>query len=69
MSPAALWGNRYLAAAHTLAGDKEAGRRSLAVLHAVYPGWTVTGVRASLPHTTSFLDRASDALASIGMRL
>jgi AraC-like DNA-binding protein/tetratricopeptide (TPR) repeat protein len=68
-SPAAVWAHRYLAAAHRLSGDPDAAQRSLAALDAACPGWTVTRVRASLPHTENFLDRAAGALESVGMRL
>jgi adenylate cyclase len=68
-SPAVAWAHRYLAPSYALAGDKDAGRASLAALRAVYPEWTITQVRAALPHTPGFLDRASTGLESLGMRL
>jgi tetratricopeptide (TPR) repeat protein len=67
-NPAAVWANRFLAPAYALSGRADAGRASLAALGAVYPDWTITQVRAALPHTASFVDRASDGLQSLGMR-
>ncbi len=68
-SPSALWANRFLAPSYALSGRKDEARASLRELTGVYPDWTIARVRTALPHTASFVDRASTGLESVGMRL
>jgi tetratricopeptide (TPR) repeat protein len=67
--PKAVWINRFLAAASTLAGNKDEGQQRLSALLRFFPELTVTQVRAGLPHTAKLLDRVADGLASLGMCL
>jgi AraC-like DNA-binding protein len=67
--PKAVWINRFLASASALTGDKEGARRRLNALLGVFPGLTITQVRAGLPHTVNMLDRVADGLESLGMRV
>ncbi len=66
--PTALWNNRFLAAAHALAGHKHEARRTFADFNRSYPDVTIAQVRIGLPHTTRFLDFVADGLESAGMR-
>ena len=66
--PKAIWVNRFLAPALTLAGKKEEGRQSLNALLRTFPDLTIAQVRMGLPHTPGTWDRFSDGLASLGMR-
>jgi tetratricopeptide (TPR) repeat protein len=66
--PQAVWSNRFRAPALALAGRKDEARQSFAELHRAYPELTITEVRRALPHTARFYDRASEGLASLGMR-
>jgi hypothetical protein len=49
--------------------DHPADPRSLVELTSVYPDLTISDVRSALPHTRSFMDRASEGLETAGMRL
>lgn len=66
--PQAVWSNRFRAPALVLAGRKEEARQSFGDLVRAYPELTLTDVRSALPHTARFYDRASEGLASLGMR-
>ena len=66
--PQAVWSNRFRAPALALAGRKEEARQSFAALVSAYPELTIGQVRSALPHTARFYDRASEGLASLGMR-
>ena len=67
--PSAIWANRFRAAAYALAGQKDQARQSLLDLTRAYPDLTISDVRSALPHTPDFLDRASEGLKTLGMRL
>ena len=66
--PSAVWVNRFRAPAYALASRKEEARRSVAELLRRYPDLTITDVRAALPHTPSFLERAAEGLEAAGLR-
>ena len=66
--PAAIWINRFRAAAFALAGKKEAARGSFSELMKSYPELRIREVRSALPHPQSYRDQVSDALSSLGMR-
>jgi tetratricopeptide (TPR) repeat protein len=66
--PQAVWSNRFRAPALVFAGKKEEARHSYAELVRVYPELTIAEIRSALPHTPRFYDRASEGLASLGMR-
>jgi len=66
--PQAVWLNRFRAPALALAGRKEEARQSFAELVRTYPELTLAEVKSALPHTARFYDRASEGLASLGMR-
>jgi AraC-like DNA-binding protein/tetratricopeptide (TPR) repeat protein len=66
--PPATWVNRFRAPAFALAGRMEQARHIFTELTHTYPELTIGDVRSALPHTSSFCDRASDSLASLGMR-
>jgi TolB-like protein len=67
--PKAVWINRFLTASFALAGRREEAKRSLRSLISAFPFLTVAHIRAALPHTVSFLDRVSDGIESVGMRI
>jgi adenylate cyclase len=66
--PAAIWINRFRAAAFALAGKKDEARRSFAELTRAYPELTIAEVRSALPHPQAYRDHVCDGLASLGMR-
>jgi TolB-like protein len=66
--PPAVWANRFRAPAYALAGRKEEAYQSFADLMRAYPGLTIGQVQSALPHTASYSDRVSEALASLGMQ-
>lgn len=66
--PAAVWINRFRAAAFALAGKQDEARRSFAELTRAYPELTIAEVRLALPHPQSYRDRVCEGLASLGMR-
>jgi AraC-like DNA-binding protein/tetratricopeptide (TPR) repeat protein len=66
--PQAVWLNRFRAPALALAGKKEEARQSFAELMRTYPELTLAEDKSALPHTARFYDRASEGLASLGMR-
>jgi AraC-like DNA-binding protein/tetratricopeptide (TPR) repeat protein len=67
--PSAIWANRFRAAAYALAGQKDQARRCLLELTRACPDLTISDVRVALPHTPSFMDRASEGLEAAGMGL
>jgi AraC-like DNA-binding protein/tetratricopeptide (TPR) repeat protein len=67
--PKAVWINRFLTASFALAGRKEEAKRSFRSLISAFPFLTVAHMRAALPHTVSFLDRVSNGIESLGMRI
>jgi TolB-like protein len=67
--PKAVWINRFLTASFALAGRKEEAKRSLRPLISAFPFLSVAHMRAALPHTVSFLDRVSNGIESVGMRI
>lgn len=66
--PAAVWAHRFLAPAFLLAGRQDDARQSFGRLAEAYPELTISEVKSVLPHTQSYMDRACDALDSLGMR-
>jgi adenylate cyclase len=66
--PSAVWINRFRAPAHALARRKEEAKRNVADLLRHYPDLTIADFRSALPHTPSFLDRASEGLEAAGLR-
>jgi adenylate cyclase len=67
--PKAIWINRFLTASLALTGQKDEAKQSLGILFSAFPSLTIAQVRSSLPHSISLIDRVSDALESVGMRL
>jgi adenylate cyclase len=67
--PKAVWINRPLTASYALAGRKDEAKRSLHSLISAFPFLTVAHIRAALPHTVSVLDRLSNGIESVGMRI
>jgi adenylate cyclase len=65
--PAAVWVNRFRAAAFALASKKEEARQSFAELTRAYPELTIAEVRSALPHPQSYRNRVCEGLASLGM--
>ncbi len=68
-NPAAVWINRWLAAAYVLANRKEDGRRALAECMKINTGLTITDLRSSLPWHSAYLDRVAEGLETAGMRV
>jgi tetratricopeptide (TPR) repeat protein len=66
--PGAILIHRFLAPSYLLAGRKEEAQHSFAELMRAFPPLTIEQVRTSLPHTNRYLDRAAEALESVGMR-
>jgi AraC-like DNA-binding protein/tetratricopeptide (TPR) repeat protein len=67
--PSAILIHRFLAPSYMLAGRKEEAQHSFAELMRAFPELTIEQVRTSLPHTNRYLDRAAEALESVGMRV
>lgn len=67
--PSAILIHRFLAPSYMLAGRKEEAQNSFAELMRAFPELTIEQVRTSLPHTNRYLDRAAEALESVGMRV
>jgi AraC-like DNA-binding protein/tetratricopeptide (TPR) repeat protein len=61
--------HRFLAPSYVLAGRKEEAEHSFAELMRAFPALTIEQIRTSLPHTNRYLDRAAEALESVGMRV
>jgi len=66
--PSAILIHRFLAPSYVLAGRKEEAEHSFTELMRAFPALTIEQVRTSLPHTNRYLDRAAEALESVGMR-
>jgi tetratricopeptide (TPR) repeat protein len=67
--PKAVWINRFLTASFALVGRKDEAKRSLRSLISAFPFLTVAHMRVALPHTASLLDRVSNAIESVGVRI
>ena len=67
--PSAVWANRFRAPAYALAGKEDNAKQSFLELTRAYPRLTISDIRTALPHTLSYLDRASEGLEALGMRL
>jgi AraC-like DNA-binding protein/TolB-like protein len=67
--PKAVWINRFLTASFALVGRKDEAKRSLRSLLSAFPFITVAHIRAALPHTASLLDRVSNGIESVGLRI
>jgi adenylate cyclase len=68
-NPASIWTRRFLAPAYVLAGHLDDGRRTIDSFMAGFPDVTIGAVRAGLPWNTPYLDRVSEGLERLGMRL
>jgi AraC-like DNA-binding protein/tetratricopeptide (TPR) repeat protein len=68
-NPTSTWTNRFLAPAYVLAGRMDDGRRTIASFKIGFPDVTISAVRASLPWNALYLDRVSEGLERLGMRL
>jgi AraC-like DNA-binding protein/tetratricopeptide (TPR) repeat protein len=65
--PKAIWINRFLAPALSLAGRKDDAKQSLSALGRAFPDLTIAEVRQGLPHTNVLLDRVAEGLGNLGM--
>ena len=65
--PSAVWLNRFRAPSYALAGQKAKAQRTVTELCRYFPDLTIADVRAALPNTPSFLDRAAEGLESAGL--
>jgi hypothetical protein len=68
-NPASTWTKRFLAPAYVLAGHMDEARHAFAEFIAAFPGLTIAAVRASLPWNALYLERVSEGLEIVGMRL
>ena len=68
-NPASIWIKRFLAPAYVLADRTDEARHTFAEFTAAYPDLTISAVRASLPWNALYLDRVSEGLEIVGMRL
>jgi AraC-like DNA-binding protein/TolB-like protein len=68
-NPASTWTSRFLAPAYVLAGRIDDGRRTIASFTTGFPDVTISTVRAGLPWNALYLDRVSEGLERLGMRL
>ena len=68
-NPASIWIKRFLAPAYVLADRTDEARHTFAEFTSAYPDLTISAVRASLPWNALYLDRVSEGLEIVGMRL
>jgi adenylate cyclase len=65
--PRAAWINRFLAASYALSGRQQEAETCLQRLLTVYPGLTVTAVRAAPPFSQEVISRLCEGLQQAGL--
>jgi len=65
--PRAAWINRFLAASYALSGRRQEAEACIQRLLAVYPGLTVTAVRAAPPFSQEVIGRLCEGLRRAGL--
>jgi TolB-like protein len=65
--PGTAWINRTLSVSYARIGERTAALDSVAALHRYSPDVTIPQIVASIPFTTSFLDRVAEGLNDLGL--